>query len=297
MSGRLVENLRHSVQRRIRQATGFNVHRWPSDRHLTLDYPVSASPRYGFKAPPLPAIVALLEAQRPVFEGELREIGERQQLLDSIPTSATEDPLQPYWDNGWFPALDSSALMHFLLKLRPARYLEIGSGNSTLFAKHAIRSGGLSTTITSIDPQPRRGIDTLCDHIVRQPLENVDLAVFDELESGDILFFDGSHRVFNDSDVTVFFLEILPRIKKGVVVHIHDIFLPHDYPEEWGQRYYSEQYMFAMLLLYAPEKLEIMLANAFISLDPALSPVADALARAPRVYGVHGLSFWFRVAQ
>jgi hypothetical protein len=77
-----------------------------------------------------------------------------------------------------------------------------------------------------LDPEPRAQIDALCDTSIRRRLEDCDLSMFDQLEAGDILFFDGSHRVFTNSDVTVFFLELMPRLKPGVIVHIHDIFLP-----------------------------------------------------------------------
>jgi hypothetical protein len=90
--------------------------------------------------------------------------------------------------------------------------------------------GGLETSITSVDPEPRREVDALCQHTIRRPLEEVDVAVFDNLQPGDIVFMDGSHRVFTNSDSTVFFLDILPRLGDGVVVGIHDIFLPFDYP-------------------------------------------------------------------
>ena len=98
-----------------------------------------------------------------------------------------------------------------------------------MFARHAIRTGNLKTTIMSIDPKPRAEIDSLCDRVMRLPLELCDLNLFRELEPGDILFFDGSHRIFANSDVTVFFIEVLPRLKPGVLVHVHDIFLPADY--------------------------------------------------------------------
>ncbi|HEX6376008.1 MAG TPA: class I SAM-dependent methyltransferase [Allosphingosinicella sp.] len=284
------------IQGTIR-ALGVNVHRWPTDRHLALEYPVSTRPRYGFKRPPHPQIAQLLEAKRGEFERILADIGRRKPLLSGIPAGQPDEPLAPFWNNGWFPALDAAALMHFLMANRPRRYLEIGSGNSTIFARHAISQGGLPTSLTSIDPEPRRGIDQLCDEIVRSPLEDVDLGVFERLAAGDILFFDGSHRVFNDSDVTVFFLEVLPRVAPGVLVHIHDIFWPQDYPPEWGERYYSEQYMLAMLLLYAPAKIDTVLANAFISLDPDLGRRAAELTDGEPLHErFYGMSYWFRMA-
>ena len=225
-------NLGQSLLRQI----GINVHRWPSQRHLVFEYPVADEPRYGLKTGPYLPMLDLLEAKREQMSATLVEIAKQVTLLQGIPANSNGNSLAPYWDNGWFPPLDACVFMHFLLKYRPRRYVEIGSGNSTIFAHYAKCFGNLETTITSIDPQPRAGIDMLCDNIFREGLQSADLSLFDELQPGDIIFFDGSHVVFQDSDVTVFFLEVLPRIKAGVIVHVHDIFWPRDYPKNWGTR-------------------------------------------------------------
>lgn len=237
-------------------------------------------------------MLQLLEAGRERFAATLREIADNPDMLRGIPVHSDGNSLAPYWDNGWFPPLDAYVLMHFMLKYRPARYIEIGSGNSTIFMNHAKKLGGLETTVTSIDPQPRAGIDTLCTAVVRTALENTELSVFDSLDAGDILFFDGSHRVFQDSDVTVFFLEVLPRVKPGVLIHVHDIFWPNDYPEKWGTRYYSEQYMLAMLFLYAGNDFETLFASAY-----AITQFQDQIAAlrpdVPTLDKYSG-SYWFR---
>ena len=117
-----------------------------------------------------------------------------------------------------------------------------GSGDAAKFARRAIQDHGLPTYLTSIDPQPRASIDRSCDRVVRSPLEEVDQQ-FAELQAGDFLFIDSSHRTFTNSDVTILFMNLLPRLRDGVVVHLHDIFWPFDYPPEWNDRYSSEQYL------------------------------------------------------
>jgi len=118
--------------------------------------------------------------------------------------------------------------------------------------------------------------------------------VFDRLQAGDTLFFDGSHRTFMNSDVTVFFLEVLPRLKPGITVHIHDIYLPVDYPPERAHWYYSEQYMLAASLLAGHAGFEVTLPNHYIAHRLQLAGVlqdlwADQrLAEVPRT----GTSFW-----
>jgi hypothetical protein len=76
--------------------------------------------------------------------------------------------------------------------------------------------------LTSVDPQPRASIDPLCDCVIRQPLEEVDTGLFEELQPGDFLFIDSSHRAFTNSDVTILFMNLLPSLGNGVVVHLHD---------------------------------------------------------------------------
>jgi hypothetical protein len=174
--------------------------------------------------------------------------------------------------------------------------LEIGSGNSTKFAAKARALNSRETKIISIDPNPRVEIDRLCDQVIRSPLESVDLHIFDQLSAGDILFFDGSHRVFENSDVTVFFIDILPYLKSGVYIHIHDILWPADYPPGWEKRYYSEQYMLAMILLFGREHFDIVLPNSFIAWYTELTGMFSEIWKAPSLAGVerHGASFWLR---
>jgi len=97
----------------------------------------------------------------------------------------------PSWHNGWFQGLDAVALYCLLRDRNPGRYVEVGSGHSTAFARQAIEDGGLSTRITCIDPLPRTVVASLAHTVVRSALEDADLRVFDTLEAGDFLFLDG----------------------------------------------------------------------------------------------------------
>jgi hypothetical protein len=163
---------------------------------------------------------------------------------------------------------------------RPRQYLEIGSGISTCFAKYAIEKLGLDTRVISIDPEPRARIDSICDQIIRNGLETCDLTIFDALEAGDILFFDGSHRSFMNSDVTVFMIDVLPRIKPGVVIHIHDISIPYDYDHMFANWYWNEQYLVTVYMMGNRHRIDPLLPTAFICRDPAFagefaSPILD----------------------
>ncbi len=111
---------------------------------------------------------------------------------------------------------------------------------------------GLRTRLASIDPEAREGLDGLSDRVIRRPLERCRPDMFDELGAGDVFFLDSSHRAFQGSDVTVFFLEILPRLKPGVIVHIHDIPYPFEYSADWvyGGRSWNEAYLVRAFLTF-----------------------------------------------
>jgi Methyltransferase domain len=263
---------------------------------ILLDYPVTPKPRFGHGQPLHPELVALLQARRSVFAESIDALLGNAATLRELPLEASDEGV-PHWNNPWFNHADAAMLCTFLQRHAPTRLVEIGSGNSTMFARWAVTAFGLTTHITSIDPQPRAIVDDLCDEVVRKPLEDCDLARFESLGGGDIVFFDGSHRSLQNSDVTVFFLEVLPRLARGVIWHIHDIYLPADYPPEWKGRYYSEQYLLAAALLAGATKYEVMFANPYLPHDDglleALAPIADDPVLGPIRNG--GGSFWLRM--
>ncbi|MGI5240521.1 class I SAM-dependent methyltransferase [Dactylosporangium sp. CA-139066] len=246
-------------------------------RPMFVDHLGDPQPRYGYGRPVHPQLAARFAEGKDRYRAHLSAFRAHLDAFRAIPLQAELTDPTPYWGNGWLPPLDALALTGFLAETNPRRYLEIGSGNSTKFARRAIADHGLRTTITSIDPSPRAEIDALCDTVIREPLEHTDLSRFDELEAGDIVFFDGSHRAFMGSDVTVFFFEVLPRLRPGVLVHIHDILLPSDYPPEWRWRAYSEQYLLAAFLLADRGRYVVELPNAYIADDPALGGLFDDL--------------------
>ena len=211
----------------------------------------------------------------------------------NICTTEAEDSLKPCWNNEYFSGLDAIALYSFLVKRKPNVLIEVGSGNSTKFARQAITDHGLSTRIISIDPEPREEIDSISDTIIHKPLQDADLTVFEQLKEGDILFYDGSHCCFMNSDVAVFFLEVLPKVPPGVIVHIHDIHLPNDYPPKRAMHHESEQYLVAMMLLAEGVKYNVVMPNKFVTEDSELSGILDGLWNSSdRNIPCEGFSFW-----
>ncbi|HUV53320.1 MAG TPA: class I SAM-dependent methyltransferase [Dehalococcoidia bacterium] len=258
-------------------------------------YPVKPSPRYGHGKPPHSGLYEIINRNRPAYQRTLESFLKFRGYFQDIVLDTPIESLEPCWFNYWLSAFDSASLYSMLSLHNPERYFEIGSGWSTKFARRAIYDHGLQTKIVSIDPYPRADIDILCDTVIRKPLEEVDLSLFDELASGDILFVDGSHHCCMNSDVTVVFLDILPRLKSGVLVQFHDIYLPNDYPEEWGS-YYSEQYLLAACILADGNKFDIVLPNAFITHDTELSSILTPLWDATNTRELtEGLSFWIRM--
>ena len=263
-------------------------------RRVFVDAPVDRRPRYGHGRPPHPELQAFLETGRDRYEATLGQLLElRGELARIARTPDPERPHEPNWDNPYLPIRDGVALYGLMARTNPGRYVEIGSGNSTKFVHRAIRDHGLRTRITSIDPKPRAEIDEICDTVLRRRLERGDLSMFSELGEGDVLFMDGSHRLFIDSDATVFFMEVFPRLRPGVMVQVHDIFLPSDYPAHWDT-FFGEQYMLGAYLLANPSGYEVVLPNYFVATDDRLSGIlaplwSDLGMRRPPA---PGFSFW-----
>jgi hypothetical protein len=255
------------------------------DAHYTIriEYPTSASnsPRWN----PHAELERIIAGGAQTYRGSLEAIAGYRDSLARLAGHAA-GPLEPSFANEWLPPLDAAAIYGFIRHRSPALYLEVGSGESTKFAARARRDGDLRTRIVSIDPQPRSEVDQLCDRALRVPLEAADLSAFDELSEGDVVFFDGSHRAFMNSDATVFFLEVLPRLAPGVLMGVHDVFLPYDYPAEYADRYYSEQYLLAAHLLAGNPLLEPVLPAFYASRDPELRSLAPV---EPRGHG-----FWMQ---
>lgn len=270
----------------------------PKFQNLFLDYKVDFKPRYGHGTPAHPELCKIIDANRPAYINLLTNMLSYKDNIWKIQDSTEEtDPTKPTWNNGFLPGLDIVGIYAMIAAFKPRKYIEIGSGNSTKVAYKAKTEQNLNTEITSIDPMPRAEIDSLADKIIRAPFENTDFHLADQLDENDILFVDNSHRILPNSDSTVFFLEVLPRLKKGVIVHIHDIYLPYDYPQFMCDRFYSEQYGLAMYLLANPKKYETILPNYFISEDKELSAMISPIWRHKNLDGVetHGGSFWLRI--
>ncbi len=261
---------------------------------ISLDYPPTA--RDAAEVRTQGRLHDIVAASEESYRATMRMLAAYTEDLARIPVR-TRDDRTPAWGNEFIPGLDGASIYGFLRAREPALYMEIGSGNSTKFARAAIVDGRLPTRIVSVDPHPRAEVDALCDEVVRSPLELAPPTLVDRLTAGDVLFFDGSHRAFTGSDVTVFFLDLLPRIATGVLVGVHDVYLPNDYPDEIRSRHYSEQYLLAALLLPGPGWLRPVLAADYVSRRPELAAELDSLWERNELRGIptQGGAFWFEI--
>ena len=260
---------------------------------LALDYPVRPRSRCTLDEVPTGPLADRITAGHATYQATLEAFASRLPGLAGVPAT-TGNPHEPYWLNNWIPALDAISLYGFVALRNPVLYLEVGSGTSTKFVRKAISDYGLRTKIVSIDPRPRAEIDTLCDRVIRKPLESTNLKVFDFLKPGDVVFLDGSHRAFQNSDATVFLTEVVPRLAPDVLVGVHDIFLPWDYPPDWTARYYSEQYLLACYLL-GGDVLKPELSTIYCSTTEALHSILDPVWALPHLARAQksGALLWF----
>jgi hypothetical protein len=186
--------------------------------------------------------------------GILEKFNFQDELLN-FPTEKN-DVLQYYYNNGLYEAGDSEYLYCFIRQFKPKRIIEIGSGNSTLMARNAIRKNNLDVENYSckhicIEPYEMPWLKDIGVELIREKVENIDLDFFQQLEENDILFIDSSHIIRAQGDVLYEFLEILPSLKIGVFIHIHDIFTPRDYPNHWlldKHLLWNEQYLLEAFL-------------------------------------------------
>jgi hypothetical protein len=160
--------------------------------------------------------------------------------------------------NGYFENGDADVWFRVIQHFKPARIIEIGSGHSTKVARLALacneqETGGAHCEHICIDPNAPHYLDLLDVQVIRQKVETVDLSMFKKLGPGDILFIDSSHVIRPQGDVLFEYLQILPSLALGVIVHIHDIFTPREYPADWLQerRYlWNEQYLLEAFLTH-----------------------------------------------
>jgi hypothetical protein len=204
----------------------------------------------------------------------------------------TGAPGQPYIHNGMDHTPDAEIYASMILQHRPRQIIELGSGFSTLIARKALRMLEKPARLIVVDPQPRTDIEDIVDVVIKRFVEDIDLEALG-VTTDTILFIDSSHICRAGGDIPLLFCKIIPSLPPGVLVHVHDIFLPFDYPFSYQKQLWNEQYVLQALLAHAP-KFTVVFATHFMT---RTNPKEMQEVFGPAV-GVDkdtfGASFWFR---
>jgi hypothetical protein len=229
--------------------------------------------------PPYAAIEQLFEGHSATFAA----------TLDAVDAHAAGiEGLKSLLGQSWFPSLDAAVAYALVRERKPQRIVEVGSGHSTRILARAQCGVG---EILAIDPMPRADIVGLPGvRIVSSTLQAAPPDAFDGLKGGDVLFIDSSHILMPGSDVDILLNRVLPRLPAGVLVHIHDIFLPFDYPRMWGWRNYNEQQ--GVLPLLATGAYRPLFSSVWAARRMAGRLAASVVARLPQPADALATSLW-----
>jgi hypothetical protein len=229
--------------------------------------------------PPYPAIERLFEAAEADFIAVLDAVDRHAAALES---------LKSLFEQSWFPSLDAAVAYALVRERKPQHIIEVGSGHSTRVLSRAL--GGVGE-IVAIDPAPRADIIDLPGvRVVPSTLQAAPAGVFDGLRAGDALFIDSSHILMPGSYVDILLNRVLPTAPAGVLVHIHDIFLPFDYPPKWGWRAYNEQQ--GVVPLLATGAYKPLFSSAWAERRLADRIAASVVSRLPRPADALAASLW-----
>jgi hypothetical protein len=198
----------------------------------------------------------------------MKLFSEYQNEYNTFPNSKTKTKHEFFFNNLAFDNVDALNYYNIIRHFKPKTIIEIGSGQSTKIAAKACLKNKTSKLI-SIEPYPqpilKKGFPGL-SKLIEKKVEDVDIKLFKSLKKNDILFIDSSHVLTTGGDVAYEFLQILPQLNKGVIIHIHDIFIPFDYPIPWikdEKRFWTEQYLVQALLTHS-RAFQVLLANNYL---------------------------------
>jgi hypothetical protein len=273
--------------------------------HVTRNHYYSPVPDVG-RLPPetwereseLPGIDLRADAQLELLD----ELETYREEYAALPDGPTGDPHQFHFRNEAFGPVDAGVFYSLLRRAKPRQLVEVGTGYSTLLASHALArnaADGRPARHLAIDPWPFQWVGGQFPagvEAIAKPVQEVPLTTFEALGDGDVLFLDSSHVAKIGSDVNFEILDVLPRLRPGVYVHVHDIFFPRDYDRSWVagyHRFWNEQYMLQAFLAFN-DSFEVVWSSYLHHLEHR-----ERLERAFPAYAgglphVLPVSFWMR---
>lgn len=218
----------------------------------------------------------------------LKSFSQFEKEYNRIPIMPTGIDYEFHFNNYAFDGVDALLYYSLIRSFKPKNIIEIGCGWSSKIAAQAALKN-INTKLICVEPYPqefmKRGYPGLTK-LYSKDVQELPLSFFSQLGENDILFIDSSHTVKTGGDVNYLFLEVLPRLKKGVLIHIHDIFFPYDYPQDWvlkEHRYWAEQYLLQAFLIFN-SKFKIIYSNSFIGTKYP-QKVKSVFSRSPYLKG------------
>lgn len=293
---------RNALSARLQVVDNELMQRKNDGHYAYFYYETKPKTRYGWGKEANQFLNQQIEQYHDNYALVLKEFAEMQEFFSTIKLEAHEnnDKTLPYWKNVLLPVIDAVSICGFIKKYQPSKFIEIGSGNSTRFASYAAKHFSPQTKIISIDPYPGNTIEAFPDTFIKEALEETDLSVFDNLSDNDIIWLDGSHRSFSNTDVTVFFMDVIPRLTANPLIGIHDIPFPWDYFPGWNEYYFNEAFVLAAYLVGARDVIEYVLPCFYINnIALALRKILQPIWSMPQLNSPldelgGGGAFWFR---
>ena len=235
----------------------------------------------------------------------LAELGQAYGQECNWPATPTGNPLAFYTENRSFSYGCAASTHSILREHKPHRVIEIGSGNSSLVIAAALQKNamvtGTAAEYTIVDPFPRSIIENGLPGVTRllkQRVELVDVQLFDCLQDDDVLFIDSGHTIRIGGDVNFLILEVLPRLSASVVVHLHDIPLPYEYPKWYAtnpqfRQFWTEGYLLQAFLCLN-QRFEVLLAMRYLMTAHRVAFQSAFPRYDPERHQAVSSSFWIR---
>jgi len=266
----------------------------------------------GHYSSPIPDFEDVLRRSDEIFNKEVEIVGidlkenDQSEFLKELLPFVKEYPYQLkkidgyryYYENSMFQQMDGLMLYSILRYFKPKNVIEIGSGfSSAIFLDVNNKIFNNEMKLTFIEPYPDclfsllNSSDSERVDIITDRVQNVSIEKYNQLNDGDFLFLDTSHILKTGSDISFWLFNILPRLKKGVIIHIHDIFYPFEYPKEWieQQKCYNEVYLIHSFLMNN-DSFEILLFNSWVK----YKQIEWLKLNAPFCLNSEGGSLWIR---